>query len=128
MVILMKLLYPLGAVDLNNLNTINHACSWPGKSMFLCLVFLSVIFIKSPAPRAINSSLAVYRPLFLMIPPTLPRPSSISVFSYKVTSAPAFLAVMAAAHGVHLKFPLYTYMIIEYTLMISYDTFNPIYH
>ena len=53
--------------------------------------------MSSPPPSAISSSDAVYLPLFLIIPPTLPRPSKRSVFSITVTSAPAFLALIAAA-------------------------------
>lgn len=50
---------------------------------------------------AIFSSAAVNLPLFLMIPPTFPSPSSKSVFSSNTTSAPAFLADRAAAHPDH---------------------------
>jgi hypothetical protein len=36
-----------------------------------------------------------------MIPPALPHPSNISVFSIRQTSAPAFLAAIAAAVPAH---------------------------
>ena len=71
---------------------------WPGKFIFLCVAFSSVSLNNSVAPRHIASSQAVYLPLFLIIPPTFPRPINKSVFSRITTSAPAFDALIAAAH------------------------------
>ena len=74
------------------------ACAWPGNSIFLWRRFCSMTPNSSPPPMAIISSVAVYLPLFLMMPPTRPVPSSISVLSSRVTSAPSFFASIAAAH------------------------------
>ena len=65
------------------------------------MAYLSVILKSSFAPRAMASSQAVYRPLFLIIPPTLPSPINKSVLSNKTTSHPAFFALIDAAHPAH---------------------------